>query len=257
MSESSSVHAAARAFDRAGEDYDRGRPGYPSEAVDWLADALRLGTGRTVLDLAAGTGKFTRLLVPTGARVLAVEPADGMRVRLESALPDVVALAGTAEAIPVGAGAVDAVVVAQAFHWFDGEAALAEVHRVLVPGGRLGLIWNGRDDSNAWVAGLTELMEPYRGGAPRYFGDVWRAAFERTELFTPLRHGQFALVHELDADGVVARVTSVSFIAALSENERAEIVEHVRSLLATHPETRGRTTFGLPYCTDVFWCERV
>ena len=256
MSESSSVHAAARAFDRAGEAYDRGRPGYPSEAVDWLVDALGLGAGRTVLDLAAGTGKFTRFLVPTGVRVVAVEPADGMRVRLASALPEVVALAGTAEAIPLADGAADAVVVAQVFHWFDGDAALAEIHRVLVSGGRLGLIWNGRDDSEGWVAGLTEIMDPYRGDAPRYFGDAWREAFERTELFTPLRHGRFRLVHELDADGVVARVTSVSFIAALSEDERKGVVERVRSLRGSHPETRGRTTFGVPYRTDVFWCVR-
>jgi ubiquinone/menaquinone biosynthesis C-methylase UbiE len=158
VSERATVHHAAEAFDRASDEYERGRPSYPAEAVAQLVEALRIGPGRTVLDLAAGTGKLTRLLAGTGARIVAVEPAAGMRRRLEDDLPTVVALAGTAEAIPLGNGTVDAVTVAQAFHWFDGEAAIAEIHRVLVPGGRLGLVWNGRDLRDPFQTRLSEIM---------------------------------------------------------------------------------------------------
>lgn len=254
---SGGVHDAARAFGQAADEYERGRPSYPPEAVACLVDALAIGAGRTVLDLAAGTGKLTRLLAGGDATVVAVEPSDGMRRRLEASAPGVEALAGTAEAIPLADGSVDAVTVAQAFHWFDGDAALAEIHRVLADGGALGLVWNGRDESVAWLGRLGALMEPYRGDAPGYRSDTWRDAFERTRLFTSLEHRAFRFVHELDPDGVVARVTSVSFIAALPDDERAAVAERVRALLAEDPETRGRAVLAVPYRTDVFWCERV
>ena len=144
--------SAARGFARAPADYERGRPDYPAEAIAWLAQALALGPGRRVLDLAAGTGKLTRALAATGAEVVAVEPVDEMRAFIEAE-----ALAGTAEAIPLPAAAVDAVTVGQAFHWFRGDEALAEIHRVLRPHGRLGLVWNLRDSANPFMAALSEL----------------------------------------------------------------------------------------------------
>lgn len=245
------------AFDRAGAEYERGRPGYPEAAVERLVAELELGPGRTVLDLAAGTGKLTRLLVPAGARVIAVEPAAGMRRRMEEELPAVVALDGTAEQIPLGDASVDGVVVAQAFHWFDGVAALTEIHRVLRSQGRLALIWNGRDEHEPWQVDLSAIMEPHRGDAPRYLGGIWRRAFEKTELFTPLRHERFSHVQELEPDGVVDRVTSVSFIAALPEDARAAVAAEVRELLASHPATQGRSTLSLLYLTDLFLCDRV
>ena len=135
---------AARGFQAGAEAYERGRPGYPTDAVDALTDALGVGPGATVVDLAAGTGKLTRLLVPSGATVIAIEPVDAMRRTLAAMLPRVPVVAGTAESMPLRDGSAGAVVAAQAFHWFDGEAALAEIHRVLAPGGRLGLVWNVR-----------------------------------------------------------------------------------------------------------------
>lgn len=256
MSEALAVHHAARAFDRAGEEYERGRPSYPPDAVACLVHALRIGPGRTALDLAAGTGKLTRLLAPTGARIVAVEPAAGMRRWIDKALPEVEVVGGTAEAIPLAEGSVDAITVAQAFHWFDGDAALAEIHRVLAPSGRLGLIWNGRVEREPWQGRLDGLIEPHRGDAPRYLEGRWRAAFERTALFTPLKHARFELEHELDAEGVVARVTSISFIAALPAEERARVADEVRALVAGDPATRGRRRLMLSYRTDVYWCER-
>ena len=218
---------------------------------------LGIEDGKRVLDLAAGTGKLTRLLVPTGAFVVAVEPVEAMRAALTRSLPEVQALAGTAEAIPLPAASIDAVAVGQAFHWFDGDAALAEIHRVLRPGGRLGLIWNVKDESVDWIEKLGGIMESYRGDAPRVASGAWKDAFTRTTLFTPLQRARFSFVHEADFAAVVARVTSVSFIAALPPAEFARVVEKVRVLLATHPETAGRSTFELPYRTGVYWTERI
>jgi SAM-dependent methyltransferase len=254
----SSVHeSAARGFARAPEDYEQGRPTYPPEALALLARVLGLEPGRTVLDLAAGTGKLTRALRPTGARLVAVEPVAAMRAKLAESLPEARVLAGTAERIPLADGSMDAVTVAQAFHWFEGDVALAEIHRVLRPGGRLGLVWNARDEALPWVAGLTTIMEPHRRGTPGYRSGDWHPAFERTRLFTRLEQAQFRLEHELTPDGVVARVASVSFVAALPDAARDEVLGRVRKLLAEDPETRGRASVVLPHRTEVYWCERV
>ena len=250
------IHEAARGFELAPKPYEIGRPTYPPDAVARLVAELGIGPGKRVLDLAAGTGKLTRLLASTGASLVAVEPVGAMRAALSAALPDVEALAGTAEAIPLPDASVDAVTVGQAFHWFDGDAALAEIHRVLRPGGRLGLVWNVKDESVDWIEKLGGIMESYRGDAPRVASGAWKKAFDRTRLFTPLERARFAFVHEADFAAVVARVTSVSFIASLPPAEFARVVERVRALLATHPQTQGRTTFELPYRTGVYWCER-
>jgi SAM-dependent methyltransferase len=249
--------AAARGFELAPVSYEAGRPSYPQAAVERLIAELDVGPGSRVLDLAAGTGKLTRLLAATGADLVAVEPVSGMRAALSSSLPEAEALEGTAESIPLPDASVDAVAVAQAFHWFDGEAALSEIHRVLRPGRRLGLIWNIKDESIDWIEKLGGIMESYRGDAPRVASGAWKEAFDRTTLFTPLERARFSFIHEANEDTVVARVTSVSFIAALPSDEYAAVVARVRHLLATHPDTRGRSTFPLPYRTGVYWCERL
>jgi SAM-dependent methyltransferase len=143
--------ARAKSFGAAASIYDRARPGYPDAAVDWL---LPVGQPQ-VVDLGAGTGKLTRLIADRGVDVTAVEPSDGMREQLQSALPGVPALAGSAEEMPLADESVDAVLVAQAWHWVDLPRASAEVARVLRPGGRLGLLWNHRDERVDWVNELT------------------------------------------------------------------------------------------------------
>jgi SAM-dependent methyltransferase len=141
------------------------------------------------------------------------------------------------------------VAVAQAFHWFRGDEALAEIHRVLRFDGRLGLVWNFRDESVPWVAELTRIMEPHRGDAPRAASGAWREAFERTALFEPLEAATFRHVHELTAEGVVARVASVSFIAALPERDRTQVLADVRELVEA-------PTVELPYRAEVYWTTR-
>jgi SAM-dependent methyltransferase len=237
--------AAAEGFARAAREYERGRPRYPEEAVRLLVS--RLAPGAPVLDLAAGTGVLTRPLAAAGLRVVAVEPVTEMR----AALPEAVrALEGTAEAIPLESASVDAVVVGQAFHWFDGEAALAEIHRVLRPEGLLVLFWNVRELDHPVHAAIDELIAPFRGEVPSHRSGAWRAALDRTELFGPVEEHSFDNTHEIDAEGLAARVGSTSFIGALEAPEREQVLERARALA-------GGGTVALPYRTEVQLCRRL
>jgi SAM-dependent methyltransferase len=218
---------ASAGFARSVAAYERGRPGYPTDAVDFLAARLRLGAGRTMVDLAAGTGKLTRLLLSTGAEVVAVEPVAEMRAALPAGAR---AVDGTAEAMPLPGASADAVAVAQAFHWFDGDAALAEIHRVLRPGGALALVWNHRPPEDPLNRAIEELIAPYRGHTSAFHSGAWRGAFERTTLFGPLEERVFPNDQALDADGLADRIASISFIAALDEKERAKVLRAVRDL---------------------------
>jgi SAM-dependent methyltransferase len=169
------IHPAAlKGFSAEAQSYSRGRPEYPAEMLHWLTDNLNVGAGKVVVDLGAGTGKFTKLLVQTGADVIAVEPVDAMRTQLANALLGVRCLAGSAEAIPLEESSADVLVCAQAFHWFANQGALREIHRVLRAGGILGLVWNVRDESVDWVAAITKIIAPYEGSAPRFCKGDWR-----------------------------------------------------------------------------------
>jgi SAM-dependent methyltransferase len=244
----SRVHrAAAAGFAATASEYDRGRPGYPAAAVEALAGELGLRDGRTVVDLAAGTGKLSTPLAATGARVIAVEPVAEMRALIE---PPIEARDGTAEEIPVAGGEADAVTVAQAFHWFDGDRALAEIHRVLAPDGALALIWNRRREDDELTAAVEEIIGPYRGDTPHERSGRWRDAFDRTELFGRLEERRFDNHHELDGEGLALRYGSVSFVGALPHAERERVVERLRTLAADGPAQ-------IRYRTELFICRRL
>jgi SAM-dependent methyltransferase len=248
--------AAAQGFQAGTEAYERGRPDFPAETVEFLIHSLNITKDSHVLDLAAGTGKLTRRLVPTGAKLTAVEPVEGMRRKFSTLLPGVEILEGTAEAIPLADGQVDAVVVAQAFHWFNGPRALEEIHRVLKPGGRLGLVWNVRDESVDWIGQLSRIINAHEEDTPRYKTFEWKKAFENTPLFTPLENRSFRQIQIGDVEMVVDRAVSVSFIAALPEAARQKVVQEVKNLLSTHLQTRGREEFEISYGTEVYGCSR-
>jgi SAM-dependent methyltransferase len=235
----SNVHrAAAVGFARSAQAYERGRPSYPDAAVDRLVAAL-LGT--EVIDLAAGTGKLTRALVARGLDVTAVEPVAEMRAAIA---PPARVLDGTAEAIPLPDASADAVTVAQAFHWFDGERALAEIHRVLRPGGVLALIWNGRNMEDEIHACITALLEPHRGSAPAHRDEHWRQALAASPHFGPLREETFANEQVVDADGLADRVGSISFVASMAQPARAALLADVRALT-------GGGTVSLRYVVEL------
>lgn len=235
--------AAAAGFSRSVEAYERGRPEYPAAALA----PLGLRPGLVVLDLAAGSGKLTRRLLDHGVEVTAVEPVAEMRAALpvEARVVD-----GTAEAIPLGDRSVDLVTVGQAFHWFDGDAALAEIHRVLRPAGRLALLWNRRVDDDPVNRALDAIVDPHRSGVPTHRYDAWRAVFERTTLFGPLEEQIFPNEQVLDGEGLADRVGSISFIAALPEERRARVLGAVRELASDGPVT-------VPYRTELQLANRL
>lgn len=250
--------AAQRGFSTGAPAYVRGRPDYPDTLLPWLQQALGVQAGSDTVDLGAGTGKFTALLARTGARVHAVEPVEAMLAQLTRALPGVQALAGSAQAIPLPDGSADSLVCAQAFHWFATPAALAEIHRVLRPGGRLGLVWNVRDESVDWVAEITRIVTPYEGDAPRFYKGDWKRPFDDGRLFS--RPELSVLPHQHvgpPQEVIVDRVLSVSFIAALPDDEKARVRARLLTLVADHPDLRGHDRVAFPYRTEAWLSRRL
>jgi len=247
---------AARGFARHAQSYARGRPEYPAALDEWLRDGLGLSVAHAVLDLGAGTGKLTRRLLKTGAQVWAVDPVAEMLARLRQDFPEVDARSGTADAIPMSDASVDAVVCGQSFHWFATAAALREIHRILRPGGHLGLVWNVRDESTEWASGLTRILRPYQGDAPRYSDGAWRKVFPAPG-FGPLQEWRFAHAHSGPAEKVIVdRFLSVSFIAALDSTERERVAVQLRKLIARTPALSAGPTVTVAYETLALSCVR-
>ena len=238
----------AASFGRAAEAYERGRPDWPPAVLDVLAfpdDAI-------VLDLAAGTGKLTRILVERYRRVVAVEPLDEMRALLERTVPTAEARAGRAEAIPAEDGEFDAVFVAQAFHWFATDEVVAELARVMRPGARLALLWNTLESSRfepplpaAYRARVRSLRE---GVEFPFSDDRWRVALERGP-FGELYEASVAHHRQVDGDTLVAQVASYSWVARRPTAERRAILRELRKLL---PEA----TYRQSLVAELVWTER-
>ncbi len=217
--------------------YERGRPSYPPEAIDWLLPAA----ARRVLDLGAGTGKLTTRLVERGLDVVAVDPIPEMLDVLRAALPQTVALLGTAEEIPLDDNSVDAVLVAQAWHWVDPARAIPEVARVLRPGGRLGLVWNTRDERLGWVRELGEII-----GRD---GDPVRDRVTLPEPFTTGQRHQVEWTNYLTPQALIDLVASRSYCITSPAQVRTKTLDRVRQLLATHPALANSNGLALPYVT--------
>ena len=248
---------ASRGFEAEAEAYDRARPSYPADATGWLAGNLGIGPGRRVMDLAAGTGKLTVPLAGLGARLVAVEPVAGMRARLRARLPGTPVIAGVAEALPFAAGSLDAVVVAQAFHWFDADRALNELARVIRPGGRLGLIWNARDRRVDWVDQVWSVMDRVEHDAPwRGHGDGKESATRMSQRapWSDWVEATFFHAQVCSPADVVDRIRSVSHIAVLPRTSQREILDEVRSIIDAH--VPGQRRLAIPYRVDAMYAER-
>ena len=235
----------AESFAGVADAYERARPGYPDDAVRWLVGVEPCD----VVDLGAGTGKLTRSLVALGHRVTAVEPLPEMLEQLRVAVPGATAVEGGAESIPLAAESVDVVTAAQAFHWFDHGPALREIARVLRPGGSIALVWNVRDESEAWVSELSDAMVGRTGvdrGAAR--------PIDESGLFGPVEHASFAHVQEVDRETLRELVLSRSYCAVLSDDERAPVLQKVDGLFTEHARDG---VVRLPYLTECYRAARL
>lgn len=222
-------------FGSAAAAYERGRPSYPPEAIDWLLPA----GARQVLDLGAGTGKLTTRLVERGLDVVAVDPIPEMLEVLRNALPKTRALLGTAEGIPLPDNSVDAVLIAQAWHWVDPTLAIPEVARVLRPGGRLGLVWNIRDERLGWVRELGRIIGSDDEGD--------RLDVTLPAPFTALERHRVEWTNYLTPQALVDLVASRSYCITSPADLRTRTLDQVRELLASHPALANSTGLALPY----------
>ena len=229
----------ANSFGAVADVYERGRPSYPAEAIDWLVPAH----ATQVADVGAGTGKLTRQLRERGLDVIAVEPSPGMREQLHKAVPGVSVLAGTGEEIPLADGTVDAVFVAQAWHWVDPARAVPEVARVLAPGGRLALMWNRRVEDEEWVGDLSAIIGS-RGtpGSSRHFPEIGPP-------FGPVERRSVDWVHRLSRAEMTDWVASRSYVITLPHERRHAVMGQVRDLLDTHPALAGQDEIALNMVT--------
>jgi len=232
------------AFAEVAGAYERGRPGYPEEAVRWLAG----DEPRDVVDLGAGTGKLTRALVALGHRVTAIEPLPEMLELLPAAAPGAGAILGSAEIIPLPDAHADVVTCAQSFHWFDHPVALPEIARVLRPEGRLALVWNSRDDAEPWVARLSSII----GSETVKEGDT-AALIDANGLFGPVETAVFRFEQLLDRETLLELVLSRSYCAKLPPADREPILEAVGKL---YDEEAGPDGLRLPYLTECFRAKR-
>ncbi len=227
-----SLHPLAERFASVADSYERGRPDYTPAVIGALMAELGLHAGSAVLDLAAGTGKLTRALLSAGLDVLAVEPQDGLRDRLVANVGLERVHDGLAEAIPLPSRAVDAVTVADAFHWFDQSTALIEIGRVLRPRGALAVVSTMPDWSGAsWAHELGSLVVDLRPEHPAFDGAPWQEAVRSSGRWSDPREVRVTSSLATDPERIVDHVTSVSWVAALPEDERAETIAQVRALV--------------------------
>ena len=243
------IHSRAASFEATATAYERGRPGWPEAALDAMDARLRLGRGSVVLDLAAGTGKLTRALVPRYASVIAVEPLEAMRAILERVVPGVRALAGTAEAIPLPDASVDAVAVGEAIHWFDADAAAAEMARVLRPGGGVAVLYNRRDferDREPWQREIHMAFQAHRlppDEVDPQDVSAWKTALA-ARIGEPVDE-EFEHALRLGIDDLIALYSSFSVIGGLPPDRRAIALAAFRDVLDRH----GLTSAEIDYRT--------
>lgn len=264
----------ARSFGDAASRYERYRPGPPMAAVDWM---LPGHVGR-VVDLGAGTGAMSRLLVDRADEVIAVEPDDRMRSVLRDELPNIRAVMGRGESIPIPDGSADAVVASSSWHWMDPVSTLAEVGRVLAPGGTLATVWSGADREGPFLARAQALLAeqphgPEEAGAPDgrrdpLDGDVtglimgdWNRPTPILEIppdvpFDQPEHEVFTWDVALDADELIGMLGTFSWILTMPEERRRRVVAEARRLLRDRLGVEGEVTVDVAFRADAWRTHR-
>jgi SAM-dependent methyltransferase len=236
----------ARSFARVATEYERGRPGYPRAAIEWLLGDAPLH----ILDLGAGTGKLTAGLLGAGHRVIAVEPLAQMREILAAQLPQARVVAGSAERLPLEDASVDAVTVGAAFHWFDHDLALAEIARVLRPPGILGLLGNGFDTATPWVARVREILGPPAIERPGH----WPETNVLRERFAEVDDREFPHSQRIDRASLRDLASSRSNLAVMTEANRRSVLQSIDRLWEREPQLMGRQDAALPWRTRLRRC---
>ncbi|XP_073389150.1 uncharacterized methyltransferase-like C25B8.10 isoform X2 [Physcomitrium patens] len=279
QSMASEVHPlAASGFNADQRIYESARPSYPAAVLKMVKEEIVVPLGNpttasslSVLDLAAGTGKWTRLILPLGiGQIVAVEPSPGMRREFQLVCPNVTILDGSGTAIPLPDASVDVIFIAQAFHWFANVDALTEMHRVLKPEGTVVMIWNLEDMRTSWVARLRGAYEKHEAGSPQYRLGLWRRPFVEPDMakvvskmfHLPFHERQVSHSVSNTKDDVWQRVLSKSYVAVLSAEQKEELkkeVDHILSAEDVHWDNGEGTekVVQYPYTTDVVWFKKL
>jgi SAM-dependent methyltransferase len=243
-------------FHKAAPAYERGRPSYPEGVIEFLHEELTLLPGAVVLDLGAGTGKLTRQLDGAGFKVVACDRAIEMLAVIK-ATGSVPTVCGTAESIPLRSDIFAAVVIGQAFQWFQPNEAIAEIHRVLRSQGVMVLVWNGRDHSIAWVKEIEQIVGSYRRDAPQWAKTEWIKTIDRIAILGPTRHHSLSWIRVATIDQIIASTGSRSYIASLPEYLRFKVLKEVEASLRSSASLSENDTLELPFVTDIYWCSKM
>lgn len=233
-------------FGAHADEYERARPEWPDDVARWFVPE----DARLVVELGAGTGKLTRAVAALGVQVVAVEPDPRMLAVLRAGGLD--GVEGSAESLPLGDGAADAVVAGSCLHWFDLERALPEIHRVLRPGGRFGFGWNGRDGTHPTIALMNEAIYAAAPDRTRWRGRDWEAEVTAGGLFADVESRAFEHVHELPRPALDPHLWSYATIASLPEDARRRVFAEVAEILDADPELSDGETLRLPFRVESF-----
>ena len=245
------LSSAAAGFAKRVDEYVAGRPDYPTETIASLPQA------ETIIELGAGTGKFTQFLIGRAKRIVAVEPLPEMAARIpQGGTTGIEVLHAKAETVPLPDGVADLVCCATSFHWFDYPEATDEIHRLLKPGGHLALLWNRRDETVPWVAAFSKLIESYSKGARRYGSGHWRQILTNPKFEQAAEH-RVPFSHPMPVSGIIDRAFSTSYIAQLPEAEAAELRAKLEDLIARHDALRTATEIAFPYVSLLYVLRRV
>ncbi|KAG1441213.1 hypothetical protein G6F56_011582 [Rhizopus delemar] len=253
---------ATQGFQLSNDAYAQARPSYPLATIDFMTDFFTNRPKDTlqVLDIGAGTGIMTRLLVNQGFQVTAVEPVEGMLDKLRQSLPQANVLKGTSWSLPVPSGSQDFIVLAQCFHWFDDIPSLKEMYRVLKPGGYIFMVWNTEArDRSEWISKLAKLWEDYELAIPLHHNNNWQKVFETDqakELYQlPLHHKQWFMDKPTTRSHLWTRVMSKSYVAILDDDKKRKLKQDFEQLLSEY-QISQEEPFQFLDNTDLYWCHK-
>lgn len=250
----STIHpTAAQGFSSSAALYQQTRPSYPLQIVSWLRSELELTSQSQVIDLAAGTGKFTQYLKQVTSHIVAVEPIAEMQQQLKAAHPEITTLTAYSDQIPLESAHYDAVLTAQAFHWFANQDTLTEVHRLLKPHGHFGLVWNQRDNSVPWVKAISDILLPLEANTPRYHSGEWKKAFQNQPWFKLGSEQHFVHPHHGTVEQVVSkRLLSTSFIAMMPPEQQQQLKQQFEQVIFDYLGKRPDDEIDFPYLTYAY-----